>query len=154
MHWLIFCCCCCLLCSGSRPSCRPSPISSHLKFRFLYGFYFYKKDLTDKKVCFLIIRPVSYFFNIVLAVFSQFQKFKFRSNYNWFNCQYLIYTFSGLDFKTNNVQIYVWWFGFICLFFNRLDKIRMWKWYIRDQSLILQEKCRKILTLRKTVICP
>lgn len=59
-----------------------------------------KVSTTLEKFCHLILRFVSYFFNIVLAIISQLRKFKFRSNYH---CQFLIYTFSGLDFKTNNV---------------------------------------------------
>lgn len=55
---------------------------------------------TLEKFSHLIRRFVSYFSNIVLAIISQLQKFKFRSNYH---CQFLIYIFSGLDFKTNNV---------------------------------------------------
>lgn len=75
-----------------------------------------KVFMTLEKVCLLTWRFVSYYFNIILPIISQFQKFKFRSNYNWYNCQFLIYTFSGLDFKTNNVQIYVWCLRFFVCF--------------------------------------
>lgn len=54
--------------------------------------------MTLEKFFHLILRFVSYFFNIALAIISQLQKFKFRCNYH---CQFLKYTFSGLDFKTN-----------------------------------------------------
>lgn len=60
---------------------RPSPLPSHLKFRFLYGFYFYDKNLKDKhkyfddfgESCLLILRFFSYFFNIVLQSLHNFK---------------------------------------------------------------------------------
>lgn len=75
--------------------------------------------MTLEKLCLLTLKFISYFFNIVLAAISQFQKFKFRSNYNRFNNWLLIYTFSDLDFKTYNVQMCEWFFCFICLLLNR-----------------------------------